>query len=174
MPGVYYDRWIKGYHFIFLGSEQYRQTNPANAEDAWLSQTQLSWLQSKLQENYVQKRPLFVFLHQPLQGTVSGSQPRGVVQRNELKQILSPYPEVIFFTGHTHWELRLPTTLIRDVFTMVNSSSVTYPYDSNDQLFQGNRSEGLVLEVYDDRVHIRGRDFQGQAWISEADFTVSL
>ncbi|CAH1194975.1 3',5'-cyclic adenosine monophosphate phosphodiesterase CpdA [Paenibacillus allorhizoplanae] len=172
MPSVYYDRWIQDFHFIFLGSERYRQSDPANQEDAWLSSTQLSWLQSKLQENYIQHKPLFIFLHQPLQGTVSGSLPRGIVQHNELKQMLSQYPEVIFFTGHTHWELRLTSTLIRDVFTMVNSSSVSYPYDSNDQLIQGNRSEGLIVDVYEDRIHIRGRDFANGAWFSEADFIV--
>ncbi|MDR6549978.1 metallophosphoesterase [Paenibacillus qinlingensis] len=171
---MYYDRWIQGYHFIFLGSEQYRQSNPANNEDAWLSVAQLSWLQSKLEENYVSHKPLFVFLHQPSQGTVSGSLARGIVQHDELKRILTNYPEVIFFTGHTHWELSLSTTLVRDDFTMVNSSSVSYPYNSNDELIQENRSEGLVIDVYDDRVHIRGRNFQGQTWIQEAEFRVSL
>ncbi|NQX58255.1 metallophosphoesterase [Paenibacillus qinlingensis] len=174
MPSVYYDRWIQGYHFIFLGSERYKQSEPASQEDAWLSSTQLDWLQIKLQENYIQHKPLFVFLHQPLQGTVSGSLPRGIVQHNELKQILSQYPELIFFTGHTHWELQLTTTLIRDVFTMVNSSSVSYPYDRNDQLIQGDHSEGLIVEVYEDRIHIRGRDFSNQAWIPVADYIVEL
>ena len=150
--------YIQGYHFIFLGSEQYRQSDPANYEDAWLSSAQLSWLQKKLQENYSPHRPMFVFLHQPLQGTVSGSVERGVVQQMELKQQLSLYPEVIFLSGHTHWELRLPTTLVRDVFTMVNSSSVSYPYDSNDRPIQETRSEGLVIDVYEDRVHIRVRE----------------
>lgn len=174
ISSVYYNSWIQGYHFIFLGSEQYRQSDPANYEDAWLSSAQLSWLQKKLQENYSPHRPMFVFLHQPLQGTVSGSVERGVVQQIELKQLLSVYPEVIFLSGHTHWELRLPTTIVRDVFTMVNSSSVSYPYDSNDRPIQGTRSEGLVLDVYEDRVHIRGRDFHTQSWIPEADYTVSL
>lgn len=154
-----------GLSFYFLGSEQYRQSNPNNNEDAWLSLAQLKWLQSQLQDNYIKHKPLFVFLHQPLQGTVSGSLSRGIVQHNELKQLLSQYPEVILFTGHTHWELQLTSTLIRDVFTMVNSSSVSYPYDSNDQLIQGNRSEGLVIVVYADRIHVRGRDFYNQAWI---------
>lgn len=174
ISSVYYNSWIQGYHFIFLGSEQYRQSDPANYEDAWLSSAQLSWLQKKLQENYSPHRPMFVFLHQPLQGTVSGSVERGVVQQIELKRLLSVYPEVIFLSGHTHWELRLPTTIVRDVFTMVNSSSVSYPYDSNDRPIQGIRSEGLVIDVYEDRVHIRGRDFHTQTWIPEADYTVSL
>ncbi|MDF2960387.1 MAG: phosphohydrolase [Paenibacillus sp.] len=174
MSSVYYNRWIQGYHFIFLGPEQYRQSDPANNEDAWLSSAQLNWLQKKLQENYVPHRPMFVFLHQPLQGTVSGSEERGVVQQVELKRLLSAYPEVFFFTGHTHWELRLPDTLVSDVFTMVNSSSVSSPYDSSNRPVQGYRSEGLVIDVYEEHVHIRGRDFATQTWIAEADYTVSL
>ncbi len=174
MPGIYYDRWIKGYHFIFLGSEQYRQSDPGNNEDAWLSPTQLTWLQQKLQENYVQRKPMFVFLHQPLPGTVSGSSARGVVQHEELKHLLSMYPEVFLFSGHTHWELRLPTTLVRDGFTMINSSSVSYPYDGNDQPLQGNRSEGLVVETYENRVHIRGRDFAARSWVADADYIINL
>lgn len=174
MPGVYYDRWIQGYHFIFLGSERYRQQDPANGEDAWLSPAQLEWLGRKLQENYSAHRPMFVFLHQPLPGTVSGSSERGVVQHAELRRILSAYPEVVFFTGHTHWELRLPGTLVASPFTMVNSSSVSYPYGGNGRPLGGSRAEGLVVEVQGNRVHIRGRDFGARSWIPEADYTVTL
>ncbi|TVY08902.1 hypothetical protein [Paenibacillus cremeus] len=52
---------------------------------------------------------------------------------------------------------------------MVNSSSVSYPYNNYDQTIQENRSEGLIIDVYEDFVHIRGRDFIAQAWIPEAD-----
>ncbi|WP_027415854.1 hypothetical protein [Aneurinibacillus terranovensis] len=69
---LFYDKWIKGYHFIFLGSEQYRQSNPYNYEDAYLSDEQLDWLRTKLKEGD-RKRPTFIFLHQPLPDTVSGS-----------------------------------------------------------------------------------------------------
>jgi Icc protein len=171
---VYYDKWIHGYHFIFLGSEQYKQSNPGNNEDACLSQAQLDWLKAALSENYVPGKPLFVFLHQPLPHTVSGSMERGVVQYQELTQILSPYSEVIYFSGHTHWELRLSTTLLRNSFTMVNSSSVYQPYNNLDQPIPGNSSEGLYVEVYADRVVIRGRDFAGKKWIAEAQYTLNL
>jgi hypothetical protein len=171
-PKVYYDSWIRNHHFIFLGSEQYRQSNPGNDEDAYLSDSQLQWLSTALSSHYVPNKAIFVFLHQPLQGTVSGSLARGVVQGGQLRSILSQYPEVILFTGHTHWELRLPHTLVRDTFTMVNSSSVYKPYNGNDQPVEGPQSEGLYVEVYGDRVSIRGRDFAAKQWIPEAQFTV--
>jgi Icc protein len=178
---VYYDKMIKGYQFIFLGSEQYRQSDPANLEDAWLSQQQLDWLAQTLRKGAESGKPIFVFLHQPLPYTVAGTSfcctnNRAVVQHEQLKRILSEYPQVIFFSGHTHWELRLPDTLVRDKFTMVNSSSVVQPWtdDGNggEMLAGPDESEGLYVEVYEDKVQIKGRDFYRQRWIPEAQFTV--
>jgi len=174
LPRIYYDTWIKEHHFIFLGSEQYKQSNPDNNEDAYLSEAQLEWLKIALNNNYVPNKAIFVFLHQPLQGTVSGSIERGIVQSDALRLILSQYPEVILFSGHTHWELRLTSTLVRDTFTMVNSSSVYKPYDENDQPIGEHKSEGLYVEVYADRVLIKGRDFSAKRWISEAQYTIQI
>ncbi|MEW9701733.1 metallophosphoesterase [Paenibacillus sp. SI8] len=180
---IYYDRMIKGYHFIFLGSEQYRQSDEANLEDASLSQDQLNWLNATLKKGADAKKPIFVFLHQPLPYTVAGTHfcctnNRAVVQHEELRKILSAYPQVIFFSGHTHWELKLPDTLVRDKFTMVNSSSVEQPLTDDghggEMLTGPDESEGLYVEVYKDKVAIKGRDFHRQRWITEAQFSVPL
>ncbi|MFE6794726.1 metallophosphoesterase family protein [Paenibacillus chitinolyticus] len=180
---VYYEEEIKGYPFIFLGSEQYRQTNPDNMEDAYLSKEQLNWLEQSLARHGQESgKPIFVFLHQPLPGTVAGtsvaSNKRPVVQHEELRSILSKYPQVIFFSGHTHWDLRQPNTLVRDKFTMVNSSSVERPWTSDGQggekLKDAKESEGLYVEVYEDRVSIQGRDFYAKKWIPEAQFKVPV
>lgn len=165
---VYYDRWVNGYHFIMLGSERYRQTDPGVGDDAYLSQQQLTWLSTKLTEGE-RSRPAFVFLHQPLPGTVAGSSVpnyRGVVQHQRLKELLAEYPKVILFTGHTHWELKLPNMVVKDQFTMINSSSVYEPWNSADMpipAIQGS-SEGLVVEVYKDLVQVRGRDCHNHKW----------
>lgn len=174
---VYYDRWIKNYHFIFLGSEHYRQTNPSFKEDAYLSVDQLNWLKEKLAEgDHREGKPVFVFLHQPLPYTVSGSNgwgnERGVIQSKQLKEILVQHPEVILFSGHTHWELKLPTTLVQHVFTMVNSSSVLEPWSNKNEPVQGIHSEGLCIEVHRDKVVIKGRDFAKRKWIVNAEYTL--
>ncbi|TDF92346.1 metallophosphoesterase family protein [Paenibacillus piri] len=181
---VYYQKKIQGFPFIFLGSEQYRQSNPDNAENAYLSQTQLDWLRQSLlnaQYTYGLNRPIFVFLHQPLSDTVSGSECcinyRSVIQDKELRNILSAFPQVILFTSHSHMNLRLPKTFVQDLFTMVNTSSASDPWtsDSNGAYkpLGGNASEGLYVEVYpNSRVVIKGRDFANHAWIPEAQYTV--
>ncbi|MZQ81302.1 metallophosphoesterase [Paenibacillus sp. 5J-6] len=180
---VYYDRSIKGYHFIFLGSEQYRQSNETNLEDAYLSQTQLDWLSAKLKEDVDATKPVFVFLHQPLPYTVAGTHfcctnNRAIVQHEELKKILSDHPQVIFFSGHTHWELKLPNTIVRDKFTMVNSSSVQQPWTDDghggEKALGPDESEGLYVEVYKDKLTIKGRDFFRHRFIQETQYSVAL
>lgn len=178
---VYFDRWLHGYHFIFLGSEQYRQSNPENQEDAYLSQRQLNWLKQVLAKE-TSRKPAFVFLHQPLPNTVSAtdlpSNQRGVVQHEELKKILSGHKEIFFFTGHTHWELKMQKTLVNDRFTMVNSSSVRQPWTSDgkggEKFSAANASEGLYVEVFEDKVLIKGRDFSDNMWVPEAQFTLPV
>ncbi|WP_397368974.1 metallophosphoesterase family protein [Paenibacillus anseongensis] len=180
---VYYDRFIQGYHFIFLGSEQYRQSNEANLEDAYLSPKQLDWLRTKLKDDVDADKPVFVFLHQPLPNSVAGTHfcctnNRAIVQHEELKKILSGYPQVIFFSGHTHWELKSPDTLVKDGFTMVNSSSVRQTWTNNgnggEVALGAEESEGLYVEVYKDKVAIKGRDFYRHRYIQEAQFLVVL
>jgi 3',5'-cyclic-AMP phosphodiesterase len=174
---VYCDAWLKGYHFIFLGSEKYRQSNPENGEDAYLSDEQMDWLRAKLNEGAGDK-PVFVFLHQPLPDTVSGTNgygnERAVIQHQELKSILEKHPEVIFFTGHTHWELGLPKTLVQDSFTMVNSSSVWEPWTGDNKPASGRRSEGLYIEAFGDRVLINGRDYINRKWLKDAQYMIPV
>lgn len=170
---VYYDKWVKDHHFIFLGSEKYRQSMPDLGENAYLSQQQLDWLQAELAESKTPNRPIFVFLHQSLPYTVSGSHEElGVMQYRELREILSKHPEVILFSGHTHYELKSPYMLVRDTFTMVNSASVYRPYDPFEGRANADRSQGLYVEVHDGKVVIRGRDFARKMWIPEAEHTI--
>jgi Icc protein len=180
---IYYEKLVKGYHFLFLGSEQYRQSNPDNGEDAYLSNAQLEWLQQSLKKAQSDGRdkPIFIFLHQPLPNTLSGTNNfvnlRAVIQHEELRRILSDYPQVIFFTSHTHRELKLPHTFVQSKFAMVNTSSVQHPItDGGQDVDKGlgpEASEGLHVQVYSDKVVIKGRDFYNRRWIPEASFTVN-
>ncbi|WP_236595767.1 metallophosphoesterase [Paenibacillus sp. EPM92] len=176
---LYFERIIAGYRFIVLGSEQYRQSAPGNGEDAVLSAKQLHWLDEKLHEEDGSGNPIFVFLHQPLPYTVAGSGlNRGVVAYTELKSILSKYPQVIFFSSHTHWELKTPYTMRWDQFTMINTSSVGHPLTDDGKGGETETapedSEGLFVRVFADRVEVRGRDFARNRWVPEAQFSVPV
>lgn len=173
MPAAYHDHWVGGYHFIFLGTEKGLELF------CHLSEEQLEWLDAKLGEDASPGKPVFVFLHQPLMNTTAGSMESqkwyGVTQDAELKAVLSKHRQAILFTGHGHWELeaernyydggdRLPA--------MFNAASVAYLWTDEDKRKEG--SQGYYVEVYEDRVLVRGRDFAKGAWVESARFEVTI
>lgn len=168
---VYHDTWIKGYHFISLGSESANLmgSNPPN--DADLSENQLAWLRGKLKEKRVTGKPIFVFLHQHLKTSVEGW--KGVIQEKELTDILSEYPEVILFTSHTHVSLGKDGVLQTEPFTIVNTGAlqfVTMGESRKAKRFYGEY-QGLYVEVNGRTVVIKGRDFARNEWIFSREIT---
>jgi 3',5'-cyclic-AMP phosphodiesterase len=171
MPGAYHDHWVNGYHFIFLGTEK-------NLElFCTLSEQQLEWLDRKLGEKASPEQPVFVFLHQPLMNTVSGSYEAqewyGVTEDQELRAVLSKYPQAILFTGHTHWELEAPNCHFDGkgkLPHMFNAASVAYLWTDEDEHKDG--SQGFFVEVYPGHVRVRGRDFAAGKWIEAAQFQI--
>lgn len=122
-------------------------------------------------------QPIFLFLHQPLKNTVAGSLESqewyGVTQDLELRSILSRYPQTLLFTGHTHWELEVETTMFPGygkTATMFNSASVAYLWTDADEHKTG--SQGYYVEVYIDKVLVRGRDFMSGSWIESAKYEI--
>ena len=165
MPGVYYDKWIKGYHFIVLGSEPSGTTNIHTYDRAVLSLRQLQWLDERLRLSPSNK-PVFVFLHQPIAHTVAGSSQNYIVHSDKLRQVLNKYPQVIFFSGHSHWTLKnQPRSMYRDKFTMFNVSSVRNPITPHVKL--AGDSEGLYVQVYSHKVVVMARDFTHKLWIGQ-------
>lgn len=175
---VYYDAWIRGCHFIFLGGERSRMDDPEFQDDAVLSRRQIHWLEARLEEQKRPGRPIFVFLHQPFPGTVSGSRNASSIRPDrELKALLSRHPQVLFFSGDTHWELDLPSTHFADrpgTFNMFNTSSLRDPYNTKDEAIDRNMSEGLVVQVLPGRVIVRGRDFLGHRFIEGQIYSVPI
>ncbi|MCY9695271.1 metallophosphoesterase family protein [Paenibacillus alginolyticus] len=167
----YYDFWLSDYHFIFLGTEI------GLKDSSYLSETQLEWLDLMLSEHEEAIKPSFIFVHQPLKHTVSGSQNKfgwhGIRQDKELKTILAKHPQTIVFTGHTHWELGSANTMYNSKYaTMFNAASTAYLWTDEDVEKAG--SQGYFVEVYDHKVVVKGRDFLAKTWIEAAAYSVAL
>ncbi|WP_129688912.1 carbohydrate-binding protein [Gottfriedia acidiceleris] len=154
MPGVYYDKWINGYHFIYLATETDEK------DSAYISDTQMKWLSARLAENASLDKPIFLFLHQPLDNTVYEEYPSDPYQSDEvqdqkLKDIIGKYPQSVFITGHIHYPLTLPGTFYnKQYFTMMRDGAIK------------DSGQGLILDVYADRVVIHGRDFSKKSTIT--------
>lgn len=172
---VYYDTWIEDNHFIFLGSEK----GGNEYITAELTDAQLSWLETTIAQKSSLGKPIFVFIHQPLKNTVAGSFENqgwyGVNQNQKLNNILSKYPQVVLFSGHTHWEFDSLNNMFDGenlTFSAFNSSSVGYLWTDKDTGKVG--SQGNFVEVYEDKILVRGRDFTQSKWSSNAQFMVKL
>jgi 3',5'-cyclic AMP phosphodiesterase CpdA len=101
---VYYDTYIGGNHFIVLGSEQDGESPGNNPYCyAYISDEQLNWFEEKLAETNPNE-PIFIMLHQPLDNTVYFSDTWGAGKKasDDIKSILSKYPQAIVISGHVH------------------------------------------------------------------------
>ncbi len=163
---VYHDTWVKGYHFISLGTEECK-TDRTGSTTAYISETQQNWLKEKLSENYQQGKPIFVFLHQNLMVTEWGW--TGVVQSEQVRKILSEYPEVILFTSHTHVEFYNGSIISNQPFTMVHTGAVAYTLLYEDGVINMDRKSsyvrGLYIEVKGNSVAVKGRNLKDKQWI---------
>lgn len=166
MSGNYYDYWLNGYHFIVLGSDAIA------GDKAVLSTAQLNWFQQKLKENVSPNKPIFVFVHQPLSNTVSGSNAMQDQQQDQqLKSILTQFPQVVLFTGHTHSVFTESTEFYNQQYcNMANIPSTAYLWYDPTYTQPGSGSQGLCVDVYSNKVVIKGRDFTRQEWIGQGTF----
>lgn len=169
---VYYEKRLKGYSFIFLGSESWGPVGTPTKDAAVLSEKQLKWLKKTLQTRSKDDKPIFVYLHQPLPDTF-GEGPM-LIQHKELEEILSKYPQVVLFSGHTHQDMKKPQLNMTEKkgFSVVNTASTYYTTNWPDSNW--DESQGLFVEVYDKKVEIKGRDFNRKQWIPEAHYTIDF
>lgn len=175
MKGVYHHTVINDTYFIHLGNED---------KDSWtnpvlISENQMKWLENLLNEASSKKGPVFVFLHQPLYDTVAGSLPGqnwdGVKDHKALRALLDKYPNVLLFTGHTHWKFDSRTTMLNGkgkTANYFNTSAIAYLWTDEDKHYDG--SQGYFVEVYKDYVLVRGYDFELEEWSSCAQFMLRI
>ena len=187
----YYDMWVNGSHFIFLGSESSVDGR------AHLSDTQLTWLKTKLDENR-NGNPIYLFLHQGLSNTVAGTMTNqgwhgvcagdeylnsndhsssGLASREKkLRDIINDYPEINMFAGHSHWYFEAVQNILQQDGnpTFINTASNGYLWSDYDlaagEYLEG--SQGYYVRVYEDRVEYFGRNFNNATWASSAQFVV--
>ena len=179
---AYRDFFIDGYHFILLSSDEY--PDGKKATKAMIHEEQLNWLREVLAANKNASKPTFVFLHQPMRNTVSGSldaQGWEGVEANTtaaLKEIFKDYPEIMFFNGHTHWDMNDENNLYyRDgtLPTILNTAAVGYLWSSYDKAIGVHKkgSQSYYIYVYADQVIVRGWDNETHEWIPSAYYSIS-
>jgi len=163
----YYDTWIKGYHFIFLCTED------DTPDKAYISETQLKWFEARLAENAELYKPIFVISHNPLKNTFTRTHKDNEnigPQSDQIKALIEKYPQVIFMSGHVHNGFGYLSQYINEEKgAFVNIPPVIgadYGYEADSVMY--------YTEVYKDKVVFRARDFGKGVWLDHFDIVVAL
>ena len=168
-----YDRHeiMGGYHFISLSS--IRDKGPW---DDSFNDEKKAFLKEKLEiaRKDTGNKPIFVFQHAGIPETIAG----GVGGHTELYSILSNYPQVIDFSGHSHNPVNDPREINQKNFTCVGTGSMSYLSTSaawHDFHIEGNSGLGkeqahmLIVEAdANGRIRILGLDAVEKKFISES------
>ena len=176
MESIYFHKVINGYHFIMMGTED-------GLTEGRFSVNQIHWLSEQLKIAHEEdpKKSIFVFHHQPMTGTVYGSEWGITENRDLMYETLKPYPQVISFSGHTHYPLDDPRIIHQADFTSIGTSTGAY-FSTNGCWKNSGRSSGegadflnqaLIVEVYNNKVLIKPRDIHHNDWTGEP-FEISL
>lgn len=162
---VYYDRWLGGYHFIALNTEN------GLKDSAHLSSEQLSWLRKQLAIDAKSKKPIFVFVHQALKDTHWRSNILNSFgqQDQEIKNILKDYPQVILMSGHIHNGFGVLEGIPREYGTMVEIPS--YSEAENGVTESGT---GYYVSIFQDEVVFRARNFKTSTWMPEYNINIQI
>ena len=153
---AYYHRVVNGCYFIFLASE----SNTVN--EAYISDEQIEWLKDVLAEAQESGNPIFVFNHHPIYA----------VQDDYLKlyYVLLGIDNLFYLSGHTHREIEKDWTFgnyygIRTINLHRCTEPVSEDYDAG---------IGMQIEVYDNEVVFRVRDYYDDLWVDGYEMTYEI
>ena len=175
---TFYDDYINGYHLICLRAPHEGDYTMADGE--------LDWLDAKLYEYEESGKPVFVFTHAPLKGTV-GLNNVWQFSNDIYASILAKHPNVIAVSGHSHFNLDEPDivpvidgkgdapSFIHDG-GIVNTADIIFDDEGKyvDDVAVRGRAMWTYAEIYDDRVITRGYSLNDGKYVSQAVGQITL
>ena len=175
---AYYKLDVNGYRFVVLCDD---------GDDTWdcpdMSAEQLQFLDDSLAEAADRGLPMFIVCHVPVEG-VNGQDviwPDGGLDDNSdaVQAILEKYENVFFISGHVHTGINGP--LVETVFgfscveTINGVNYVNLPtYMIINRYGVPWGGMGFQMEVYDDEVLFRARNYGSSKWYPVYDHSVPL
>ena len=150
----YYYRVINGCYMIFLSSE----SNSVNYST--IGEEQYIWLESVIAEAKAENATVFVFNHHPVDLINGGTDTR-------LADILSGYNNLLYIHGHIHDQLAADS-----FYEQYGVKSINLPRSS--EVVDYEPGDGIVVEVYENEILVRGRDFITGEWIEGLEYRYPL
>lgn len=159
---------VNGYHFITLSAsktpgEQY-------------SEYQREWLKAQLDAAVKDdpSKPIFVAHHEHVKGTVYGSRDVDGWGIDYFRDIFDQYPQIVHFSGHSHYPVNDPRSIWQGEFTAVGTGAIKYlefTVDSERKIHPSGymqESEFWLVEVdANNRIRLRAYDLMEQKMLTE-------
>ncbi|MBB6673174.1 S-layer homology domain-containing protein [Cohnella nanjingensis] len=175
--GVFYDTWVKGYHFIVVDHDR-----------SAMSDAKYEWLKEKIGTDEKgnpadAKKPVFVLMHYPYKNTTYGSEGAGwnnPAEYAKLKAVMASHPNAILITGHTHYTLEHPNTInAADGFIRINDGATAFVQahgyaNDNDIYLDKSVSQGLLVKVYSDQVVVERRELDRDGALIGTPYVIDL
>ena len=158
---TYYYKIVNGCYIIALASED------ETAQGFIMSDTQIEWMKSVLEEAKAANAPIIVLCHFPIYeivGEDSNGNPRDY---RDIAWILNKYDKVLYLYGHRHNELKPGNFYNWWGVNCINLPRVT-------EYFDYEPGDGIVIEVYNDHYLVKGRDFVKGEWVDGLEYTYNF
>ena len=159
-----YETTIGGHHYIFFSSPYYNLgVSLTNARKAWLEEKICYYEKSG--------EPTFIFTHYPYAGKLSRD-----TAGFTFDDILERHPSVTVITSHVHMELN-SDFITTNISTnggnnFIDTASMSYTNNLNGST-QYN-AEGRLIEVYDDVIILKARDYTNNMWIPRGEHILNV
>lgn len=153
----YYYEVINGFYCIVLGMEAQA------VYEMQMSETQLAWLADVLAQAAASGKPAFVFSHFP---TSCMTDETGA-HSGRLAAMLAEYNrthDLICFVGHYHTPLSMSSFRTNSGFPEIFVPRLTELGGDDGHQPVPETGVGLVVEVYENEIAVRGRDFYRSTW----------
>lgn len=179
MPNYYYSFELNDTSFICLGSDD--ATSTGSSVSAVIGEAQRDWLEEELKKAEANhpESPIFVIIHQPLYDTLVGTSSSIIEGGEELRALLDQYPQTIVISGHSHSALNRYYTVYDgggEGASMIHAGSVSALWDNtavgsgpDDSGGSYDGSQGIMVEVCEDYIRVRSRDFKTGEWMGDAE-----
>ncbi len=151
----YYYKVINGCYMIVLASED------PGAQTFKMGAEQFEWLEGVLKEAKEANAPTFVLNHFPIRYLQDG------YTGTDLANLLKAYNVDLFLHGHIHDDLGPDNFYNWGGINCINLPRVT-------EITLYEAGDGVVVEVYENEILVRGRDFIKGQWIDGLEYTYPI
>ncbi len=174
----YYVTEINGYKFIVLGDDV---IDGGHWDGMDITPEQMAFLDSELAS--ANGEPVFVCCHWPVDGK-NGQEivyPDGEIEleKNDIKSVMEKYENVFYISGHIHGGIK--STAAADICDFANveqENGVTYvslpTYGIVNSFGYPWSGTGIQMEVYEDHIIFRPRNFITNQWFTNAVYSIDL